>query len=506
MRAFLAALVLLVGVLPGATAAQLRVEADAAYWGEAGARREASPGDTSRVLTVEVRNSGATPLAGLDVALDLPSGFKPSYDDADRATTGYLAAGAVWPARFVLDIPQDLRPGESVTLRGTVTARPVDNASTGEVGRRESDAFEVPLAVTGRGALLLDVDPEELPAHDVAKVTFRLENRGDAPLGTVRAEVTNAPGSALRVRAPLGPVDLDDVPAGGNATFEAALVTPDVPGAGTVLVDVHYADATGATVSFVREVPFLVHDPGPPPLHVTLDETRLKAGRTQVLHVRVHNGGLERAGALDATLVAVAGIAPVNASNVQALPDLGPGDNATFVVPVVVSATARGAADLRVALAWRDTDGARHSEVYDLGVEVEGAIEVLASESCARYDVGTRELVVRGVVTNVGNTDAHDADVTVAGESDELGDLAANEPVSFGLRVPASAAPTAPVRANATWSDDLGRRDATTFDVPLVGEDAPSRCLDRPLAGDRGIPAPGIAVAVALAAALRRRR
>lgn len=486
------------GLAPAASASSgIHVEAEAAYWGEAGARLEASPGDTSRVLTVEIRNTGPATITGVTAELDLPRGFNASYEDADRATTGAIASGGVWSARFVLDVPPTAVPGESVTFRGVVSARPVENASTGEVGGRRTETFDVEVPITGRSRLTLAADRDDLPAHDIANVTLSLRNDGDGDIGTVAVEVTNAPGSALRVRSPIGPVEVPGVPARGSASVDVTLVTPATLGIETVLVKVSYADATGTRVTVDREVPFVVFDPGAPPFHVTLAEARVKAGRSQILHFAVHNGGSVLATEVTATLATGnVAIVPVNATNVQSLPDLGPGDNTTLEVPVVVSASARGAQALQFTLAWRGPEGARHTHDYDLGVEIEGAIEVLASETCALYDTEARSLVVRGVVTNVGNTDAHDADVTVGDASDELGDLAANEPVSFSVRIADATAPTGPVRALARWSDDLGRRESAGFDVPLVGDGAPSRCLDRPLNEDKDVPAGGSATLV----------
>lgn len=507
-----AALVALAALAPPA-AGFVGTEIETAYWGNATARAEVSGGDLGRTLTVVFRNVDTATMTGVEAEMTLPAGLTPTYAGAHRAElAGSLAPGATWHAGFKVDLAQGLAAGQQVNLTGLVRMNP-------DGGQARQLAFAASLAVTGRTNVSVVSAVEALSVHDRTLVPVALRNGGDARAAGLEVAVAPGTGSSLKVLDPVAAVRLGSLAAGGEAVVNVTVLTPSTPGLQTLAVRLAYVDGAGSDQVRTHELPFVVGDEPLGPVAVALRTERVTAGRDQVLVFAITNarGGPLRELSASLAFPASAGAPPAmfprNASAAAELGQLAPNATALFTVPVFVAPGAAPSQALTLTLAWQDEGPLSHTRSYDLGVAVEGAMDLAFSATCAAFDAARRAVVAEGTVTNLGNTPAHNAEVRLVAapglgpaRADELGELDPNDPVDFDLEgdlAPGVAVP-GQVDVEARWNDDLGGTRAVTAPVPLRA----SCDGARPVGGERGTPAPAVALGlagVAVAALLRAR-
>lgn len=508
--AVLLALALPLLALPAGALDRLAVED--VRWGDDATRGEVSPGESGRVLTVLFRNAVNEAVTQIDVDLDLPPGVSPAYAGADEAHSGLLAAGSAWEAEFSLDLSPDLDVGDSLRIPMTVETTTVD--ATGDLGPRKEESSVLEVPITGRTRLAIAAGESTLPAGSVADVPLLVRNEGDGDAETVEVALAPAAGSGVQVERPVSSVVLGRIPAGGAASFDARLLTPEANGLHGLVATIEYVNAAGGRTEVEQNVPLLVLDDPLGQFEARLAEERLAAGRTQTLTFTVTNDGpLARGVVAELDVPAAAAIVPVNASDVAALGDLAPGAGATFRVPVAVAETGVGTHALTLSLTWRDEAGLGHRRAYTFGVLVEGLVDLRVQDLCASYEPDAGRVAVSGLLTNLGNTPANNADARIVGDGvrpsarEELGDVDPDDSFTFEVDTTAERAPET-VRVVLSWTMEGGRNGTMPIDVPVSGT---TPCFEPPGSREEnGTPAAPFALAVAalaaVALALSRRR
>jgi hypothetical protein len=439
MKALAAVALLLLAVPlvpPAAAATGLAIQE--AHWGtgDAASPGDASPGDRDQILTVTLENTGTSALSGVTATFRAVNSILTPHDPATAplALATDLDPGKTWAARFHVDIAQ------AATLGGTYAFQVMVTGTDTSSKAGESGTLAGTITVPGAAHLALSAPTASVPADATTTLHLLVANTGTVPADASVAFT----GRGLTIAAPTGPVALGEVPAGGKVPVTVTVGTPDTLGVANLTATFSFLNTQGTYVQQASTVALAVGGASVSTLRVGLREQQLSIGRANTLHFTVTNTG-----ATDLASVTVAGrfassgttassVAALNASDVQSIASLTAGASAPVQMSVLVSSSATGLASFTVTASGTDADGAV-SGTYDFAVALVGTVEFSVGTVTETADGAAGTVTVAGTFTNLGNTQAHNVYLMLAGAAfgqtapQYLGDVDANSATPFSV-------------------------------------------------------------------------
>ncbi|MEA3203787.1 MAG: hypothetical protein QOI63_1466 [Thermoplasmata archaeon] len=422
------------GSLPAAFAQVPAVAIVESHWGKdtAALPADAGPGDRAQVLTVTLQNNKGSDIANPTASFRASSNvLTPSTTAGGYATAVKLEAGKTWAARFTLDVA-------STAVVGTAYAFNVQVSGTDGAGAPVTDTLPGTITVTGRARLELATPTPVVPANTHATLHLTVTNAGSAS-ATVRVAFATR---GVALVTPADTVLLGDMAVGASKPVAVTVDTPDTTSSANLTATFSFVNTQGIAVTQAATLRFAVGGAASASLRVGLREQQLSIGRAGTLHFTVTNQG-----ALDLTSITVAGrfaatgatstaVAALNASDVQTIAVLPAGASASVQMSVLVSSAATGLASFTVTASGTDEDGTVTGS-YDFAVALVGTVEFSVGAVTQTVDAAAGTVTIAGTFTNLGNTQAHNVYLELAGpafgqtQPQYLGDVDANSATPF---------------------------------------------------------------------------
>jgi len=260
-----------------------------------------------------------------------------------------------------------------------------------------------PISLEVRGNVEFEVNgsPLELAPGRVNHVCLTLTNRGSGDASSVKASVSPPQQVGLISGQK---VELGDVSSGKSVTFTVSLyVPPSLSGSSMPLtVQVSYLDPYGHARTSAHTVYFLVSQPQPASLALSLDPSQIVAGCRSTLRVSVTNTGSMSVDHLTITLTSQQ-LTFIDFDGKWYVGSVEPG--ATKAISVTVYAVSSGTAHITATLSYVDPSGSSRSETRVLGVILQAGPPELPELSVSvspQQLVSSRENVLTLSVANTG--------------------------------------------------------------------------------------------------------
>jgi len=386
----LAALMLATVLVPAASARQ-GADVERAYLGDDPS--EASPGQRGVLLTVEFRNVDDVKFRAVEAELDANDHLKPAFEGAgtdDRTAT--LDPDEVWKAQFRVNLAENLTANSEIEIPVDLQMRADEAKNTCSEGNYWRSSHDVTVYVPGRTLAGADTHRDRLATEQRLEVPITVANTGDGEAGTLDVSSASPSDSGLDVRSPQTSVRIDQLAPDANRTLPVTLLTPDATGVHELDVTIEYANAVGAPETVTRTVPFVVASRGEASVRVGLADATVTAGRVNPLSFTVENRGENRMRdvILDvnpaSSSTRLPEVVPLNGTGHNALGTLDPNTSTRVPVSVLVARQASDVQPLTVAYTWTDPSGFERTETRNVGLVVEGAIDVQLCGHEARLD------------------------------------------------------------------------------------------------------------------------
>ncbi len=161
-----------------------------AYFGTAGEKLEAAPGDQNVPFTVIMANIGAHDITGVKGQLSMPIGFSSpegNYMIAADSDTGSLA-GETFALTFFVDVDEQARIGTYSA------ASKVDYSRLKESGLRDA-FFDFDFKLTGDSVINMRALDPFLTSLQNNRAVIEISNSGTAPISGVDIELQNTQGT-----------------------------------------------------------------------------------------------------------------------------------------------------------------------------------------------------------------------------------------------------------------------------------------------------------------------
>src|SRR5574337_343826 len=367
-----------------------------AYFGPAGQKIEAEPGDKNVPLTIVLSNVGTEDISGISGLLSLPTGF-----------SGAITSNGLIEA----DNTQTAAAGQSFTLTFFVNMDKTINIHD----------YSGTIKVTGKSVINLKAENPFLNPASNNAVTIQISDAGTAPLNDVDVVIQRDQSTSTTTNTNnLQGIVLDQnhwkvgtVQPGSSNTFSIqAFIPQDVAGQ-TIHAPftVTYFDGQGNQVTTTRTVDFIV---GP-----TSSVSIIRLSSPPYLYTAVMQNltlGIENLSPSKISDISIS-ITP-NSNNLKILQDnkwfineIGPLEKTDLVIPVFADKSIEGQAVNYEVDTQYTKDGATVIEKQNFATYIRGVIDI------SLHDIGVTDIagkkMIIGDVLNQGNVKAVFGQVTV---------------------------------------------------------------------------------------------
>jgi hypothetical protein len=412
------------------------------HWGSGDAKSpiDVAPGDQNVPLTVTFSNTGTNDYTEVTASLVPIAGtaqlVAPTSTGGTATNPGPFKATATWMARFMVDVDSATVVGTTYPLSVKVTAT---NVGT---GGQEQGTFSASIKVTGRAILRLTVPSPAVAANQATTLHLTLSNTGSSGANGISGLLATR---GLAITNPTGSLDLGSLRIGDSEPVAVTVRTPDVTASANLTLAMTYTNSQGASQTVSSTLLLAVGGTAASVLQVAQLETVLTIGRANTIHFKVANTGNEDLSSVNVvaqfssgTATTAATVAPLNGTDGQTITLLPAGQSAIIRMDVLVSVGATGLASITLSAGGTDADGAvSTSHVYSWALV--GAIEFSVGAVTETVDAAAQAVTLSGTFTNLGNAQAHNVNLALAGptfgvtQPQYLGDVDANSATPFSV-------------------------------------------------------------------------
>ena len=459
-----------------------------AYFGPAGQKIEAEPGDKNVPLTVVLSNVGTEDISGISGLLSLPTGFSGAVTsngliEADNTQTA--TAGQSFTLTFFVNMDKTINIHD---YSGTIK---ITYSRVRENGDRTA-FLDFNFKVTGKSVVNLKAENPFLNPASNNDITIQISDAGTAPLNDVDVVIQRDQSTATTTDTNnLQGIVLDQnhwkvgtVQPGSSNTFAIHTFIPQNVAGQTIHAPftVTYFDGQGNQVTTTRTVDFIV---GP-----TSSVSIIKLSSPPYLFTAVMQNltlGIENLSPSKISDISIS-ITP-NSNNLKILQDnkwfineIGPLEKTDLVIPVFADKSIEGQAVNYEVDTQYTKDGATVIEKQNFATYIRGVIDI------SLHDIGVTDIagkkMIIGDVLNQGNVKAVFGQVTVMPldnsiikkSTQYIGDIDIDAPVPFNIPVNSDTVPTGDqkVQVTLTWKDTLLQPhtiteiDTVSFGAPQV--------------------------------------
>ncbi|MGI0017840.1 MAG: COG1361 S-layer family protein [Nitrosotalea sp.] len=459
-----------------------------AYFGPAGQKIEAEPGDKNVPFTIVLSNVGTEDISGISGLLSLPTGFSGAITsngliEADNTQTA--PAGQSFTLTFFVNMDKTINIHD---YSGTIK---ITYSRVRENGDRTA-FLDFNFKVTGKSVINLKAENPFLDPASNNDVTIQISDAGTAPLNDVDVVIQRDQNTGTTTDTNnLQGIVLDQnhwkvgtVQPGSPNTFSIRAFIPQNVAGQTIHAPftVTYFDGQGNQVTTTRTVDFIV---GP-----TSSVSIIKLSSPPYLFTAVMQNltlGIENLSPSKISDISIS-ITP-NSNNLKILQDnkwfiqeIGPLEKTNLVIPVFADKSIEGQAVNYEVDTQYTKDGATVIEKQNFATYVRGVIDI------SLHDIGVTDIagkkMIIGDVLNQGNVKAVFGQVTVMPldnsiikkSTQYIGDIDIDAPVPFNIPVNSDTVPTGDqkVQVTLTWKDTLLQAhtiteiDTVSFGAPQV--------------------------------------
>jgi hypothetical protein len=398
------------------------------FWGIAPNRIAVGPGDKAVPLTVTVQNIGSDIISGISMQLELQPPFT-------NLTNGRLASSY---------IPASIQPGQSASAQFMLNV--ADDARIGE--------YVIPLAID----------------------YLVVEQKTKTESSTTQDSSTSSSTSSS-TESSIGKSSTSQSQKSSTSSTQTSTST---------------SSTTFSVQRRASTVDVGIWLPGKTIIEVFSDVKVLTAGQTNIFPIVLKNVGSAGANSLKISVSfqpSTLGSSPIVIQGPKSewyVQDLPAGSNLTFVPEIFASTEAiERAYQIQVSLSYRDAVGTVRSEIYSLGISIQGSIKIVVQSAyISPTPVGSGgNFTIAGDVLNEGNVAAMYVNASalisppfesIDGSSIYLGELDPNTPLPFSLSLKISngtADGTYPLEVLFYYKDVFGDTHCFTksFDVVVMG-------------------------------------
>lgn len=447
-----------------------------AYFGPAGQKIEAEPGDKNVPFTVVLSNVGTEDITGIKGILSLPTGFSGVVSgsgliQADNTQTA--TAGQSFTLTFFVNLDKTINIHD---YSGTIQ---VSYSRVRENGERTA-YLDFNFKVTGKSVVNLKAENPFLNPASNNNITIEISDSGTAPLNDVDVVIQRDQStSTTSTTNTLQGIVLDQnhwkvgtVQPGSSNTFSISAFIPQNVAGQTIHAPftVTYFDGQGNQVTTTRTVDFIVGPTSSVSIIRLSSPQYLLTGVMQNLTLGIENLSPSKISDISISIVP-------NSSNLKILQDnkwfvkeVGPLEKTDLMIPVFADKSIEGqAVNYEVDIQYT-RDGATVIEKQSFATYLRGVIDISV------HDIGVTEIagkqMIIGNVLNQGNVKAVFGQVTVLPldnsvikkSTQYIGDIDIDAPVPFNIPISSDTPPTGDqkIQVTLTWKDTLLQQHTIT--------------------------------------------
>ncbi len=460
-----------------------------AYFGPAGQKIEAEPGDKNVPLTIVLSNVGTEDISGIQGLLSLPAGFSGAVSNngliqADNTQTA--TAGQSFTLTFFVNVDKTINIHD---YSGTVK---VTYSRVRENGERTA-FLDFNFKVTGKSVINLKAANPFLDPASNNEITIQISDAGTAPLNDVDVVIQRDQnsGSTTSSTNNLQGIVLDQnhwkvgtVQPGSSNTFTIQTFIPQSVAGQTIHAPftVTYFDGQGNQVTTTRTVDFIVGPTSSVSIIKLSSPPYLLTAVMQNLTLGIENLSPSKISDISISITPNSNSLKILQDNKWFIKEINPFEKTDLVIPVFADKNIEGqAVDYEVDVQYTK-DGATVIEKQNFATYIRGVIDISV------HDIGLTEIagqkMIIGDVLNQGNVKAVFGQVTVMPldnqaikkSSQYIGDIDIDAPVPFNIPLSYDSPPSGDqkVQVTLTWKDTLLQQhtiteiDTVSFGAPPV--------------------------------------
>lgn len=440
-----------------------------AYFGPAGQKIEAEPGDKNVPLTVVLSNVGTEDISGISGLLSLPTGFSGAITnngliEADNTQTA--TAGQSFTLTFFVNMDKTINIHD---YSGTIK---VTYSRVRENGERTA-FLDFNFKVTGKSVINLKAENPFLNPASNNDVTIQISDAGTAPLNDVDVVIQRDQNTATTTDTNnLQGIVLDQnhwkvgtVQPGSSNTFSIQAFIPQNVAGQTIHAPftVTYFDGQGNQVTTTRTVDFIVGPTSSVSIIKLSSPPYLFTAVMQNLTVGIENLSPSKISDISISITPNSNNLKILQDNKWFISEIGPLEKTDLVIPVFADKSIEGQAVNYEVDTQYTKDGATVIEKQNFATYIRGVIDI------SLHDIGVTDIagkkMIIGDVLNQGNVKAVFGQVTVMPldnsvikkSTQYIGDIDIDAPVPFNIPVNSDTVPTGDqkVQVTLTWKDTL---------------------------------------------------
>lgn len=456
-----------------------------AYFGPAGQKIEAEPGDRNVPFTIVLSNVGTEDISGIKGLLSLPTGFSGAVSgngliEADNSQTA--TAGQSFTLTFFVNLDKTINIHD---YSGTVK---VSYSRVRENGERTA-YLDFNFKVTGKGVVNLKAENPFLNPASNNNISIQISDSGTAPLNDVDVVIQRDQSTSTGSSNTLQGIVLDQnhwkvgtVQPGSSNTFSISAFIPQNVAGQTIHAPftVSYFDGQGNQVTTTRTVDFIVGPTSSVSIIKLSSPQYLLTGVMQNLTLGIENLSPSKISDISISIIPNSSNLKILQDNKWFVKDIGPLEKTDLVIPVFADKSIEGqAVDYEVDIQYTK-DGATVIEKQSFATYLRGVIDISV------HDIGLAQIagkqMIIGDVLNQGNVKAVFGQVTVLPldnsaikkSSQYIGDIDIDAPVPFNIPINSDTPPTGDqkIQVTLTWKDTLLQQHTIT-EVDTVSFGAP---------------------------------
>lgn len=459
-----------------------------AYFGPAGQKIEAEPGDKNVPFTVVLSNVGTEDISGIRGLLSLPAGFSGALANsgliqADNTQTA--TAGQSFTLTFFVNVDKTINVHD---YSGTIK---VTYSRVRENGERTA-FLDFNFKVTGKSVVNLKAENPFLNPASNNDITIQISDAGTAPLNDVDVVIQRDQNSGTTSSTNnLQGIVLDQnhwkvgtVQPGSQNTFSIKTFIPQSVAGQTIHAPftVTYFDGQGNRVTTARTVDFIVGPTSSVSIIKLSSPPYLLTAVMQNLTLGIENLSPSKISDISISITPNSNSLKILQDNKWFIKEINPLEKTDLVIPVFADKTIEGQAVNYEVDVQYTKDGSTVIEKQNFATYIRGVIDI------SLHDIGVTEIagkkMIIGDVLNQGNVKAVFGQVTVLPldnqiikkSSQYIGDIDIDAPVPFNIPISYDSTPTGDqkIQVTLTWKDTLlephtiTEIDTVSFGVPPV--------------------------------------